>query len=142
MHLHWSCVHRCFRQEIPRAIHSVTVFTQLFPFTICNYQLIGFSLWILMYYEKGHSLTRRVHFPIFRLSYSMGLQRLPVNTQTESSCFLCHLRFKPLTLCDSQGATVRQWIVLLPCFSKVFLKRESLNLEQTTEFAIQVSPKL
>lgn len=123
-------------------LSTVTVFTQLFPFAICNYQLFCFSLWTLMYYEKGNSLTKSVHFPIFRLSYSTGLQRFPVHTQTESSCFWCHLWFKPLTLCDSQGATVRQWIVLLPSFSKVFLKRESLNIECMTEFTIQVSPKL
>lgn len=35
-------------------------------------QLIGFSLWTLMYDEIGNSFTMSVHFPIFRLSYSMG----------------------------------------------------------------------
>ena len=63
----------------------------------------------------------------FQIVLPHGLQRFSVNTQTESSCFVCHLWFKSLTLCDSQSATFKQWIVLPPSFSKVFLKRENLN---------------
>lgn len=86
------------------------------------FQFVGFNvLWDRKLFHHECPISN------FQIVLPHGLQRFSVNTQTESSCVVCHLWFKPLTSCDSQSATVKQWIVLPPSFSRVFLKRGNLN---------------